>query len=393
MRLPAPRPRRAAIIGAGIAGVATAISLRRAGWVVDVFERAPRLRIGGGVLMLWPNGLQALETLGLAEAIRAVAVPLARLRVHSWSGRLALNVAAPRWRQALGDVPVYVPRRALLQTLVTHLDDEHIHFANELIELAGPHGAPVFRVDGERQQLPSPPTLLVGADGIRSRVSTLLGNPGPAREIATLWLGRMPTRAHPWLPAPGEVVIVHGRRFRVILGTLPGSAREHETLEWTIYDNQSRSRSHPAVLDFAELTRATRSCGFPIAKLLEHTSEPQRLTVSVQPPNRRWRRDAVVLVGDAAHASSPELGQGACQSFESAVALALALDRAASLERGLADYERTRRARTTAVVHAATLSTMLAGLGSPTIDTCRDLLLQPGWSVIGQRLVQAIAAR
>jgi hypothetical protein len=92
---------------------------------------------------------------------------------------------------------------------------------------------------------------------------------------------------------------------------------------------------------------------------------------------------AVVITG-ATHGSI---------GFESAVALALALDRGASIEHALANYERDRRPRTTAVTYSAALSTMLAGLGGPAIDTCRDLLLQPGWATIGHRLVQAIAAR
>lgn len=393
MNLPSPSLRRAAVIGAGIGGLAAAISLRERGWQVDVFERAPQLRSGGGVLLLWPNGLRALETLGLAAPVRARGVSLRHLRVHGWSGRLALQVAAPQWRQILGEAPLYIERRALMDALVERGGRERLWLGREFVGLGEGGRGPIFVAGGQQLAPTHAYDLVVGADGIRSRVARALGNLEPQRHIATLWLGRVPAGPHSWLPPPGDVVIIHGRRFRVILGVLPrNDRRDAERLEWTIYDNQSGSREHPDPLEFDELRAALRSCAFPIGELLDRCDDPQRLAIAVQAPDRCWHREGVVLLGDAAHASSPELGQGACQSFESAVALAEALERGPTRARALEDYAASRRVRASVIASTAELTTTLAGLGGPIVDPIRDLLVEPGWGLFARHLMRTLAS-
>ncbi|MCO6780946.1 FAD-dependent monooxygenase, partial [Pseudomonas aeruginosa] len=133
----------ALVIGAGVAGLASAVALHRAGWAVELVERAPEPRVAGAALSIWPNAMAGLRRLGAAGRIEAEAAPIARM------------LLATRGGATLIDRPVadaYLPTRALLQaTLRDVLGDVPIELGREVVELVSAERGEVRFEDGERR--------------------------------------------------------------------------------------------------------------------------------------------------------------------------------------------------------------------------------------------------
>jgi 2-polyprenyl-6-methoxyphenol hydroxylase-like FAD-dependent oxidoreductase len=308
--------RSAVVIGAGIAGLASAIALKRAGFDVVVHERADRLEPIGAALSLWPNAVAALRILGAAYRIEAEAAPIP-----------ALGVADARGRWIFGPVPVaryrgcaaYLPTRTLLQEV--------------LLEALGP-GVVRFGVDG--RAIATQAALTIDASGIWSHAAGAA--PRRAGYGGVLALSEPVEGAA--LPAGVEY---WGDDERLGLFDAGGGRR------YWFYIAGDRLRP-------AEMTRAwieQRAAAWPEPARAAIGATPlERLIpidIHARPAPRRLRAGSTILVGDAAHAMEPNLGQGACQGLEDAVALLIAA-RSVGVPDIAAEYERLRLKRVAQVV-------------------------------------------
>lgn len=324
---------RVEVVGGGIAGLAVATALQRKGAEVRVRERQSDATQSGSGLSLFGNGFAALRTLGLEDAVRAAAGPPAhpsglRLPQGRWISRFS--------EQAIAELRI-IERQRLHDVLHGALRPGTVHFAEPVDEAAG---ASTVAAEAD---------LVVAADGIRSTLRT-----GWTKNPGTRYAGYFAFRAITTAPVPlgasGETWGA-GRRFGV-------APLADGRVYW--FATFNGPRDNPPSTEPAHLRELFGGWHDPIPAVLGATAAE---AISVLPidelagcPAPLWR-DKVVLVGDAAHAMTPDLGQGANLALEDAAVLtdllapyaARAKPAPESIRRALGSYDRHRSARVRAI--------------------------------------------
>ncbi|GAB4583585.1 FAD-dependent monooxygenase [Nocardia sp. IFM 10818] len=333
--------RTAIVIGGGISGPVAATALRTAGIDARVYEAYPGAAYGiGSTLGLAPNGLAALEIIGVADRVRAIATPFSRqamyvgnrmIQAPSLPGVEPLQlVDRPDLHEVLHDhavasgVPFEYSKR--LVGVDEHADGVTAHFADGSSATAD---------------------VLIGADGIRSTVRGLVDPhaPGP-KYLRMLGFGAF-TECSFELP-PGQMVFAFGKRAYYLYWAMPdgrigwGANLPHEQ-----YLSLTEARTVPST-EWLRVLRDTYADDTPGAELARNTT-PEQLQVvgalQVMPSVPHWYRGRMALTGDAIHAPSNTSGQGASLAIESAIELARCLRDIPDPATAFATYEALRRPR------------------------------------------------
>ena len=340
--------RSAVIVGAGVAGLSAAHALKRAGYMVDVYEQAAALEPRGAALSLWPNAQEALGRIGMLEPILSIGAPINALSIIMASGE---PLSKP---MSLPQAGLIVARTDLQRALSEHLT-ETLHLGLEVIDLLGDPAAPSVMVDGQTVRA----DLVVDAGGLHSRIADrLIGNPAYFRGAAGVVAIADSADAAP--PSCGVEYLGTGERA----GLMPLSGNRSY---WWFMCNQTDPAAEIA-LD--EIGRRTRNWPAALKFAIAHTRNESAHHVAVfarRKPSRLGRGN-VICVGDAAHAMDPNQGQGACQALEDAAVLG-ALAKNIEPQEILPAFERVRRARVRMIVdrsafwsHAAHGSTIVQKL-------------------------------
>jgi 2-polyprenyl-6-methoxyphenol hydroxylase-like FAD-dependent oxidoreductase len=360
--------RSAVVVGAGVGGLAAAGALARTGWQVTLLERGDRLRGDSAALLLWPNGVRALQALGLGGGLGAIASPAPTRGIRRPGGQWLVQ---PDAADAEGEGSVVIHREDLHDTLVAGLGDR-VDIRTGVTVRSGratPGDLPEVS-DGKHTWRGD---LVVAADGVDSVLRRRL-----VPESTVMAAGCAAWRAViPWYRAPklpdvgggttgggdaaqpagtGGETLGAGHRFRYALLGERGSAGTSSRggIYWAA-TVPGAYRPEPAATQLGLLRRWFTGWHAPIADLLAAT-EPGDL---IQHPVCELRTlprgfafpsgpGGFVLLGDAAHAMSHHLGQGACLALEDAATLQT-LVREAIPGRGLCQalesYTRERRPR------------------------------------------------
>ncbi|MFJ9696974.1 FAD-dependent monooxygenase [Kitasatospora sp. NPDC101183] len=334
----------AVVVGGGIGGLAAAIGLRLAGWEVTVLERAAVLDDAGAGISLAANGMRALAALGVGERIEAAARRQYTGGTRTPDGRRLALMDGRALERQLGAPIVGIPRAELHRILREALPEGCLLVGAEATEIAGSPARPVVRHGGAELEA----DLVVAADGIHSRVRRRLfpAHPGPSYSGSTV-LRAITARPVEGLRADFEITWGHGAEFGHI-------AFPDGRAEWHAVLNAPAGVRHEEPLE--EMRRRFARWHEPIPALLAAT-DPQAVLhhdiheLAVPLPSYAVGR--VALLGDAAHAMTPHLGQGACQALEDAVTLAAAVGAGPGVEAGLARYDAQRRPRSQTVARDA----------------------------------------
>ncbi|MFI0449276.1 FAD-dependent monooxygenase [Actinomadura sp. 6N118] len=327
------RRRTAIVAGGGIGGLATAIALISRGWQVDVLEKAPAFGEVGAGLSLWPNGVRALDALGLGDQVRARALVETQGGIRNPTGRWLSRTDVEELNRRFGPL-VMMHRADLLEVLRNAVPAGALHVDTELKDI---------RVDGKQVEVVhsngvARADLLVGADGIHSRVrrSVWRDAPEPAYAGYTAW--RLVADPDQKIDSGGET---WGRGLRVGFAPLPDGR------VYMFGVATAPAGGHSADGELAELRRIFATWHDPIPALLQAADADavMRHDIYELPPLASFVSGRVALVGDAAHAMTPNMGQGANQALEDAVTLAAFLDRNATVEAALTAYDANRRPR------------------------------------------------
>lgn len=343
-----------AVVGAGIAGLATALALRQQGLSVTVYERASTLRGEGAGIQLASNGMKVLSRLGLEDAIAAVASRPERVDYMDLDdGRLLISrPLGEEARSRYGALTYQIHRGDLLEILVAALPEDTVRVGASVIGLKqDDRGVTLALASGEAARADA----VVAADGIHSTLREQIAGREEARFANLLsWRALIPASrlAHVELPRGGSFVWAGPGRTVVAYWVRPG---ELFNFVGTVPADEVHRESWSETGNIGDLLDSYWGAEPRLLEIVRAVEEPFITGLYFRDPLPRWSSGRVALLGDAAHAMLPFLAQGACQGIEDAQVLALCLARhgATAIPRALAEYEQRRRARTTRVQSAA----------------------------------------
>ncbi|MFE9428673.1 FAD-dependent oxidoreductase [Kitasatospora sp. NPDC006697] len=306
----------AVVVGAGVGGLATAIGLRRAGWQVTVLERRTALERYGTAFALHPAAQDALDRLGVGAAVRERAVPYRSAQVRTPGGRVLAQLPLERLERKTGRPELLVSRPYLIEVLLAALADVPLELGQTVADPA---------------ELSAGHDLLVGADGLRSavRAGCFGGRSGPRTTGSVAWIGiaDFESELHGETWGPG--------RFFGLTPVEPG-----RTNWYAAVPQGTTAEALPGLFE---------GWHDPIPRILDGTDPAGWLRYEMRhlfpalPSFVHGGR--VALVGDAAHAMTPNLGQGACTALLDAEALTRHVASAGQdgLPGALLAYDRERR--------------------------------------------------
>ncbi len=374
------KPERAIIAGGGIGGMATAAALQRLGVPFVLLEQADRLGEVGSGLGVMPGAVRALETLGVAADFFARAATFRRFRVATRRGEDLAELDFGRVFERAGRPGYVVHRGALHAALAARVDPGAVRTRARVVDVAQEGGCVRVWLGGGGA--PVEGDLLVGADGLRSAVRRHVlddGEPRYAGETCFRGIAEIRLRE----PEICREIFGDGRR------TAYYDLGDGRVYWWATLPLPAGALV-PGGERRAHLARAFEGWAFGVPALHARTPEEAILQNDLfdRPPARTWHRGAAVLLGDAAHPTTPNLGQGACMAIEDAVVLARSLHRADTAGEAFAAFHGDRARRTARTVHMSRLWGAVGQWRSPLSTRLRDAAfrLAPGsWLERGAR--------
>jgi 2-polyprenyl-6-methoxyphenol hydroxylase-like FAD-dependent oxidoreductase len=336
----------AVVIGAGIGGLTAALALTAEGWDVTVVERAPALGAVGSCIVVGPNALRALDSLpgGIADEVRALAVPPVLGGVRALTGRWLVKQDFRIFLDRYHDPLVTIERPVLIDMLARRLPVGSLRLGAEVASSDADTGE-VTLVSGETLRA----DLVVGADGVHSATRRRLFPGHPDAEFIGVTCRLLLVPGEGLNVTPGEV---WGRA--AMFGVFPMA-------DGRVYAFTEQPATEPfsgGSMAVEKTLLQTDFGGFPapIPEIIDRADPAEMLRVDLHAQRkslRAFHRGRVALLGDAAHAMTPNIGQGACQAMEDAVVLA-------HHAHDLPAYSAARVARANRMVWFSTMATRLA---------------------------------
>lgn len=349
------RTRKALVIGAGIAGPALAILLGHRGFDVSIFEaRAETAKRVGGGLQIAPNGMRVLNELGLAdEVVRAGSIVQA-MAYYAQTGEY-LGCTNERMRERFGQPAVNISRAELQKAIFSRARSEGLGIAFEkcLVDISHDSRAVAAHFsDGTCAE----GDFLIGADGVHSAVrqQVVAAHPEPSGFIGLG--GFVPRAVLERSGIAGRLVLTFGQVGFFGYG-LFGSREEDGAMWWSTLPGSSADAAAFRSTDQQNIKRHLRSLHMdwhdPIPQILECADKILPTATYDIATLPIWRRNRLVLVGDAAHASGPHAAQGASLALEDATILARLLMLEQDVEAAFDRFERERRPRVERIITVA----------------------------------------
>lgn len=296
------------IIGAGIGGLTTAIALQQKGFEVELFEAAPEIREVGAGISLAFNAMQVYDRLGLAEQIVQAGHRVNQMTIADDKLRPISTIPLQAFRKKYGVDMVAIHRATLQNILADQVEDKNIHLGKRLqtIDQNGSEMRLHFE-DGTAQDA----ELLIGADGIHSATRAYVTEKAVIRNAnQPCWRGITDFE----LPKQYRHQLVEmwakGKRFGF------SHIADKKVYWYALVSKPHYRQNQPLAATFNDLA--------PLAlQLIESTPTDQIIQADLidLQPIETWHMDNICLIGDAAHATTPNMGQGACQAVEDAWAL------------------------------------------------------------------------
>lgn len=335
---------KAIIIGGGIGGLTTAIALQQRGWDYEVYEAAPEYKAVGAGLLLGANAMKVYQRLGIAEELARRGGYLERVYIKDYKGKILQQIDNDLLERQYGSRSLPIHRATLQAALLEQLQ-QTVSTGKKCIAVTETQDSVIARFDDGSE---AKGDILIAADGIRSAVREYyIGSQGYRYSGQTCWRATINMD----LPATERLnsaeVWGKGNGIRASFMHVGGN----EVYFWF-----TKKLPENAPITGEEALALIRR------DLADFAGHMQQVTARLTPsllirsdlydlaPIRQWHKGRIVLLGDAAHATTPNLGQGASQAIEDAYVLADSLSSQPGHEAAFRHYAAKRLARTHKIV-------------------------------------------
>lgn len=331
-------------MGAGIGGLVTALTLRQQGYPVHIYEGATEIKpVGAGIIMA-NNAMQVFKSLGLHQQIEKAGNRISAMKITDNHLKALSIVDLKTFEKQYGVCNIAIHRGALQKLLVEALGNEHISLSKRLVRIEKKEDYHLYFEDGSIKTT----RWLIGADGIHSVVRKQLFPTSSLRDAKQIcWRGvsEMDLPAdyqHELNEAWGK-----GKRFGFV------KIAPNKVYWYALVNENAKEK---------DLTKSFRDFHPDIQSIVSQCRDSAIFTNSIADlkPIDCWQQEQVCLVGDAAHATTPNLGQGACQAIEDAYVLGRLLAKEHDIQTAFRQYEAIRKPKALRVVSSSRIMGRLA---------------------------------
>lgn len=333
---------KATIIGGGITGLTTALAFEQMGIDYKLYEKAPELNEVGAGIWVSTNAMQVLNWLGIANEIIEQGRSLQKIEIVDQQFKVIQSTHQKLFKEKLGFSGVAIHRGALQKLLCDHVPAQKMFWGSEAEKLLENEFNKVtikFR-NGNRVES----DLLIAADGIHSPIREQLFQHTTLRDSGQIcWRGIAEMELPEHLNGKSAESWGNQRRF----GFSPIGPKQ---VYWFTVANTNNGHE-----DFSKQELKTMFSSFNplVQELIESTPAKDIIFRPVfdLKPIEKWHMKRVMLVGDAAHATTPNMGQGAAQGIEDAYYLSHYLRNTTSIEAAFRIFEENRRPKVNGIVN------------------------------------------
>lgn len=359
------------IIGGGIGGLTAAIALRQRGISVTVYEAAPELRsVGAGIIMA-TNAMLVLQRLGLAEKIQSNGYELNEVQVAdaNWGTIQKINSHYAHKKYGLGSYAIH--RAALQQILFEELPEEDV-ILNHRVEHVSQSEDKVRVKFANGNEAES--DFLIGADGIKSVVRhSLFGKTEYRYSGQTCWRATVDATIPKRLEKSSYEL--WGNKAGLRLGIVPLS--QTQLYIYATVCTPAGGKDELATIK-KKLIEQFSEFGNYSTQLLDATDLHKIIRTDIYDfaPIKKWYKARIALIGDAAHATTPNLGQGGCQAIEDGYVIAQSLALHQQPEKAFEVFQSIRYANAKYVVDTSWQLGKLTNLSSPLLIKIRNAAIR-----------------
>lgn len=358
------------IVGGGIGGLTLAIAMRQKGYDVTIYEAAPQWKPLGAGLGLAGNAVKAFQQLRIDEDVLAASQVLKKVAIRDHVGRMLMETDSEQISKTYGVVNNFSIHRADLHAvLISHLPEEIVRLGKMVsgLQQDGDSVTLKFKDGGTSRH-----DFVIGADGIHSAVrAAILPSAVPRYAGYTAWRAVVDDLPEDFDPSITSESWGRGARFGIVPLT-------RSRVYWFACVNARRNDDLMRALTGSDLMTYFKDFHHPVPDLLRRTKRENLIWNDIidLPPLQRFAFDRVVLMGDAAHATTPNLGQGACMAIEDAVVLANCVASSKNPTEAFALFEQRRIQRTTKIVEDSWQLGRAAQLSNPLLIRLRNFALK-----------------
>lgn len=352
------------IIGAGIAGLTLGIALKKKGIAFEIYEAFESFKDLGAGIMLANNAMQVYQKLGITSEIAKKGRVYHDLNITNGKLKVFSSIGANTYSEH--KIESYAIHRSALQNiLLDQIPKENLHLGKK-VEAVQAKGSSIIVKFQDGTQIEA--NTLIGADGIHSKVRPSVVDFSMIRNAKQIcWRGIAEIQLPKDYQYKLHEIWAEGKRFGFV------QIGESKVYWYALKDSQNReTTSIEKLLDLFQNYH-------PVVKeIISQTEKAKLLTnemLDLEPLNQ-WYKENICLIGDAAHATTPNMGQGACQSIEDAYVLSEELVNSKNVVKAFQNYQERRIQKANKVINMSWKVGKVAHLSNPILAGVRNILLK-----------------
>jgi 2-polyprenyl-6-methoxyphenol hydroxylase-like FAD-dependent oxidoreductase len=369
------------IIGGGIAGLTTAIALNKIGIKTLIFEAAPNIEAIGAGLGLGANALIAFDKLAMKEEVIQLGNILSSFSIYDEDGKIITKTQSKKISDKYGAGIFAIHRAELHKQLLSKIDPGSIYKNRRAVDIEQNRDLVIVKFqDGSSHET----EFLIAGDGINSAIRKKL-IPGSEPRFAgyTCWRAVI-DNTELNLTESSETWGTNGR-----FGIVPLAKSK---IYWFASINSKQINIEFKNFQVKDLFNKFKTYHAPIPAILEETKDENLLWNDIidLKPISRYAFNNILLIGDAAHATTPNLGQGACQAIEDAVVISGELSRNNDIKQAFKNFEAKRLERTHYVINTSYSIGKIAQIENKFLASARNFIFRRTPSSVNEKQLRKL---